>query len=631
MSYADARPAVHNKEFPEMGLPVLLGPLHHNYLKVENTPGRGWALYGVLHLARSPVRLGASLETPDLGSADTAREDLENSLQGVLAHSWPNMRVTVTDLEEQDDHITAKTVVINPTEASPERDFQLIKKNWTEQLINPGSKLRQTVSLEPNPLWATSTVPVLKWASWYLVLGIILVGIMSALSWFVSSTWNKATEECTEVVLANEDMIQPGQWRRAFNEESHILGEGSHGTVYIALDTVHGQQFAVKEIDFERLETQEENAEIRDEEYKRLQTEVRMLKGLRHPNIVSYLGDDISISNQRLYIFMELMAGGTLKELLEKFGPMNNVLVCKFGLDVLDGLAFLHDRSIIHRDIKPSNLLLTANGVVKLGDFGTAKIATAASNQAGRRKFRAGTAMYAPPENHDTSMMVTTAFDIWSFGVSIHELLTRTHPFPREAKRSARDLRRYICTRMKIEGPCVSHDKLAGNPQEVNIIEMIQDCLAVEPAYRPTVADLASNAFFTGEHAPSISTRPEYDVINKLDRIRAHQLLTQTRSYRSHSFDSQFSEYTRQNTPASSVRSASIVSDGDSLTREHVAASPYNTFFHLMNSNGEDEPIQEESHKQAESAECQDKMYGYEGRGRSQVVIRPPTRREIGS
>lgn len=496
-----------------------------------------------------------------------------------------------------------------------------LQADWSKQLRDPDSKLRHTMGFQhtdpfgkemPPPRWSNHTI----WIT--LVVGLVLGGAVYC-GYIMFPSLEDAIEKAADGEFDDiPDLIHPGQWRRAEQGEEHLLGEGSHGIVYGALCQLTGKQFAVKEIDMKRLDEVGEDsqdltrsqAEIREEEYDRLRTEVTLLKSLRHRHIVAYLGDDISVTHQKLFIFMELMTGGTMEMLLDRFGVMNNVLVCKFGLDVLSGLSFLHSRSIIHRDIKPSNLLLTADGTVKLGDFGTAKIASAVSNQAGRKRFKAGTIMYAPPEMHDSSMAVTPAFDVWSFGVTIHELLTGTHPFPRGAKQSAPSFIFFLVKRMWEEGPAINHEMLAHNNQAEVIEDLIRSCLAVDPSQRPTVEEISSHPFFTTDYSSGYSTESENaasDVVAKLGRLRAKEHCTLTGTFGSVSFASSFSEYTGHSRRGSfgsnslssprlahrsstsslgSYRDSRSVSHGADLRESQVTVqqrSPYSTFFGLMN------------------------------------------------
>jgi mitogen-activated protein kinase kinase kinase len=180
-----------------------------------------------------------------------------------------------------------------------------------------------------------------------------------------------------------------------------------------------------------------------------------VLEVLDHPNIVSYYG--IEVHRDKVYIFMEYCSGGSLASLLEHGRIEDETFIMVYALQLLEGLAYLHQAGIIHRDIKPENILLDHNGVIKYVDFGAAKIIarqgkTVANtdvfaNNAGpkdgmggkepharkNQKTMTGTPMYMSPEviRGDASSLVERqgAVDIWSLGCVILEMATGRRPW----------------------------------------------------------------------------------------------------------------------------------------------------------------------------------------------------------
>lgn len=119
-------------------------------------------------------------------------------------------------------------------------------------------------------------------------------------------------------------LVEPGQWERA--EGIPALGSGSFGEVYVARDTATIREIAVKAMDIRRygVWAQDDDSleEVMVEMHRRLHREVMIMAKLRHKNIVAYLGVDISISKKELYIFMELVSGGSLRTYLDKYGAI---------------------------------------------------------------------------------------------------------------------------------------------------------------------------------------------------------------------------------------------------------------------------------------------------------------------
>ena len=93
---------------------------------------------------------------------------------------------------------------------------------------------------------------------------------------------------------------------------------------------------------------------------------------LNHPNVVQYFG--VEVHRDKVYIFMEFCEGGSLAGLLTHGRIEDEMVIQVYALQMLEGLAYLHQSGVVHRDIKPENVLLDHNGVIKYVDFGAAKV-----------------------------------------------------------------------------------------------------------------------------------------------------------------------------------------------------------------------------------------------------------------
>lgn len=212
-------------------------------------------------------------------------------------------------------------------------------------------------------------------------------------------------------------------------QQGHFVGGGTFGSVYAAMNLDTGRLMAVKEI---RLQDPKLIPQVAGQ----IRDEMQVLEVLDHPNVVSYYG--IEVHRDRVYIFMEFCSGGSLAGLLEHGRIEDEQVVMVYALQLLEGLAYLHESHIAHRDIKPENILLDHNGVIKYVDFGAAKVIArqgrtlvqklAASATA--NKSMTGTPMYMSPEvitgdnpGHDG------AVDVWSLGCVILEMVTGRRPW----------------------------------------------------------------------------------------------------------------------------------------------------------------------------------------------------------
>lgn len=165
---------------------------------------------------------------------------------------------------------------------------------------------------------------------------------------------------------------------------------------------------------------------------QRFRTEGQLLGRLEHPHIARLLDAGV-LDDGQPYLVLEYVEGEPIDDFCRQRMLAIEARVCLF-LDVLDAVAHAHSHLIVHRDLKPGNILVTRDGVVKLLDFGIAKLlegegASGAPTQAGQAAL---TPMYAAPEQL-TGEPVTTGTDIYTLGLVLYVLLTGTGPYPTDS------------------------------------------------------------------------------------------------------------------------------------------------------------------------------------------------------
>jgi eukaryotic-like serine/threonine-protein kinase len=242
------------------------------------------------------------------------------------------------------------------------------------------------------------------------------------------------------------------------------LGHGGMASVFAARDTGLDRAVAVKLL--------AENLAGDEELRKRFLREARLAARLSHPNVVSVF--DAGEDDGRPYIVMELVEGETLAER----GRVPLVEARALAVQAARGLAQAHDAGLIHRDIKPGNLLVRVDGTLKIADFGIARAAeTTALTQAGTVL---GTAAYLAPEQA-LGEEVTPAADVYSLGAVLYELLTGRPPFEFDSLADLAEQQRAMAiTPVRELAPQVSRD----------LEDLVMRCLARNPAYRPSAAEL---------------------------------------------------------------------------------------------------------------------------------------------
>lgn len=216
--------------------------------------------------------------------------------------------------------------------------------------------------------------------------------------------------------LAGDGTLAPGGRIGVFRID-RILGRGGMGVVYEAFDTQLQRTVALKVLGSEH---------VRDGEHvDRFRREARSAASLSHPNITHIygMGEDHGI----YWFAMELVRGRTLAEVIEEDGPLSPEIGLEFLHQVLQGLRAAHTREIIHRDLKPTNLIVSEHGLVKITDFGLAKVQTS-SVDITATGIVMGTPLYMSPEQ-GRGDAVDHRSDIYSLGCTFYHLVTGRPPY----------------------------------------------------------------------------------------------------------------------------------------------------------------------------------------------------------
>jgi tRNA A-37 threonylcarbamoyl transferase component Bud32 len=198
------------------------------------------------------------------------------------------------------------------------------------------------------------------------------------------------------------------------------LGRGAMGLVYLGKDPTIQRFVAIKTMRLDQLDEPEEKLqEIKGRFFREAESAGR----LSHPNIVTIY--DAGEQDELGYIAMELVEGRSLKEWSRKPHLMPLSDLVQTLASVADALDYAHQQGVIHRDIKPANIMITKDRLVKVMDFGIAKIASSSKTQT---DVVLGTPTYMSPEQI-SGKKVDGRSDVFSLGVVLYELLTGQPPF----------------------------------------------------------------------------------------------------------------------------------------------------------------------------------------------------------
>ena len=209
--------------------------------------------------------------------------------------------------------------------------------------------------------------------------------------------------------IVGEDLDTPERWGHLRVLER--IGGGAFGEVYRAWDTRLDREVALKVLSV--------RSGTGDTHGTSIIEEGRLLARVHHPNVVTIFGADRI--DGRVGLWMELVKGRTLQELVEQGHPFSVAEVVDIGMQLCDAVAAVHAAGLIHRDIKAHNVMRSENGRIKLMDFGAGR------EMGGRSSPLAGTPLYLAPELM-SGREPSVRSDVYSLGVLLYHLLTGLYP-----------------------------------------------------------------------------------------------------------------------------------------------------------------------------------------------------------
>lgn len=304
--------------------------------------------------------------------------------------------------------------------------------------------------------------------------------------WTLNEEWSDESFSQESTASCVQDLAFKASHSELF-EMITELGDGGYGFVYKVKHKLDGKIYALKKVILTR----------------KADSEVKALAQLEHPNIVRYItswpGPDIWTSNQQrnevsnrtyLYIQMEFCEGGTLTDWIRARNDLkkqrNTVEIHKIFYEIITGVEFIHANNLIHRDLKPDNILFSADGKVKIGDFGLVAAQTDQNGDPIERSKRQGTPPYMSPEQENKENYDEKT-DIFPLGLIWFEMLWKISTGMERAQ-LWQDLRKQMF-------PEEFSDKYSAESK------FIMNMLSYSPEERPHAREIKENleTFFTLE------------------------------------------------------------------------------------------------------------------------------------
>jgi serine/threonine-protein kinase len=262
--------------------------------------------------------------------------------------------------------------------------------------------------------------------------------------------------------------ITPGQRFAQRYEVKEVLGVGGMGMVFKAVDSELGEVIAIKTLKQELLS---EDASA----LERFKSEIRLARRISHRNVVRT--HDLGESSGVYYITMEYVEGTTLKELVRRRGRLPISATLTVAKQLCRALEVAHEQGVIHRDIKPQNMVVEPSGVLKVMDFGIARLAKRQSGMT-EQGMVVGTPEYMAPEQL-MGQDIDARADIYAAGCVIYECLAGTPPITAENQYT-------LVAKLLEETPAEPILINADVPQALS--DLVMRTLSKKPADRPQTA-----------------------------------------------------------------------------------------------------------------------------------------------
>ncbi|KAL0209334.1 hypothetical protein RCL1_007274 [Eukaryota sp. TZLM3-RCL] len=287
----------------------------------------------------------------------------------------------------------------------------------------------------------------------------------------------------TQVVYQHKD----SEGRTMVNQYrlDQVLGKGSYGRVYKALDTNTGEFVAIKVFTKSFLRKKRLGSFNSEETaLSNVRTEIAILKKLNHPHVMSLYEVIDHPSADKIFIVMELADRPLMPESLA-IRPIDINTTWALFRDLIRGLEYLHANGVIHRDIKPSNCLVDSKGRLKISDFGVALMTEKACNDL--VKFSAGSPAFTPPELITSNRVYSGKMsDVWAVGITLYMMVFGKLPFD---SNSIVDLFNSI----------LSCDLVFPSDTDPLLVDLLRKLLAKDPTQRITIDSLKKHPWVTDE------------------------------------------------------------------------------------------------------------------------------------
>ncbi|KAL0407512.1 UNVERIFIED_CONTAM: CBL-interacting serine/threonine-protein kinase [Sesamum latifolium] len=271
-----------------------------------------------------------------------------------------------------------------------------------------------------------------------------------------------------------------GRTRVGRYELGRTLGEGTFAKVKFARNVETGENVAIKILDKEKV--------LKHKMIGQIKREISTMKLIRHPNVIRMY--EVMASKTKIYIVMEFVTGGELFDKIATKGRLKEDEARKYFQQLINAVDYCHSRGVYHRDLKPENLLLDANGVLKVSDFGLSALPQQVRED-GLLHTTCGTPNYVAPEVINNKGYDGAKADLWSCGVILFVLMAGFLPFEES------NLMALYKKIFKADFSCPAWFSSSAK-------KLIKRILDPNPSTRITIAEILENEWFKKGYKPPV-------------------------------------------------------------------------------------------------------------------------------
>jgi len=254
-----------------------------------------------------------------------------------------------------------------------------------------------------------------------------------------------------------------------------LLGRGAFGSVFLAKQNTTNKLFAVKRVDL--------NNAMSDNAAQEIANEISVMKKLNNQHIVRMYGS--YVVKRGVEIYMEYVDGNSLDSQLKVFGPFPEIVIKYYTVQLLQALTYCHTLGVIHRDIKGKNILLMGTGMIKLADFGSAKL----SDGMLKDEFTLNDSFKYTPQWVAPEVLGVTKWDakvdIWSLGCVVQEMASARPPWHEKGLTNTFQIMYHISQTNEV--PAID-DRLSYEGRD-----FVSRCFNRDPKKRPSARDLLTD------------------------------------------------------------------------------------------------------------------------------------------